>query len=93
MYAKLINGVFVAAPKKLSVHDTIVYNPPDDMYSAVGYKPVVFTEHPDEPDGYIYKSGWNDENDVIVQIWTLMPLPNDIDEDEAYRIIFGGEVQ
>lgn len=90
MYAKLIDGALTAAPKKLPGDGVIVYNPPAEMYAAAGYKPVQFTEMPEAPSGYYYESGWEEQDDAIVQVWTLTPLPDDIDEAEAYDIIFGG---
>lgn len=90
MYAKLIDGALNIAPKKLPGDGVIVYNPPAEMYTEAGYKPVTFTDEPEVPSGYYYESGWEEQDEVIVQTWTLTPLPDDIDEAEAYNIIFGG---
>ena len=90
MYAKLIEGALQIAPKKLPGDGVIVYNPPAGMYREQGWKPVTFTDAPDAPEGYYYESGWEEQTDAIVQFWTLTPLPDDIDEAEAYNIIFGG---
>lgn len=90
MYGKLIDGVLQIAPRKLPGDGVIVYNPPAEMYLAAGYKPVTFTDPPEAPSGYYYESGWEEQNEAIVQTWTLVPPPDDIDEAEAYDIIFGG---
>lgn len=90
MYAKLIEGALNIAPKKLPGDGVIVYNPPAEMYAEAGYKPVTFTDAPDAPEGYYYESGWEERNDAIMQIWVLTPLPDDVDEFEAFDIIFGG---
>ena len=90
MYAKLIDGELQIAPKKLNGDGVIVYNPPAEMYLEQGWKPVTFVDPPESPEGYYYESGWEEQTDAIVQTWTLMPLPDDIDEAEAYGIIFGG---
>ena len=90
MYAKLIDEEFVIAPKVLPGEGVNVWNPPAEMYLAQGWKPVVFTDEPEAPSGYYYESGWSEDEDEIVQTWTLTPLPDDIDEAEAYDIIFGG---
>ena len=90
MYAKLIDGALQIAPKKLPGDGTIVYNPPAEMYAAQGWKPVQYTDPPEAPSGYYYESGWEETAEAIVQTWTLTPLPDDIDEAEAYDIIFGG---
>lgn len=91
VYAKLVDGVFRSAPKKLPGDGAMVYNPPAEMYLAAGYKPVTFTEQPgDPPAGYTYESGWEETGEAIVQTWTLVELPDDIDDAEAFDIIFGG---
>ena len=90
MYGKLINGELYGAPKKLSDDGVTVWNPPSEMYLAQGWKPVVFTDEPEAPSGYCCESGWEETAEAIVQTWTLTPLPDDIDDAEAYDIIFGG---
>lgn len=90
MFAKLINGVYTPAPRKLNGDGVVVYNPPAEMYLAQGWKPVTFTDEPEAPSGYYCESGWEEQADAIVQTWILTPLPDDIDEAEAYDIIFGG---
>ena len=91
MYAKLIDGALQIAPRKLPGDGTIVYNPPAEMYREQGWKPVTFVDPPEAPSGYYYESGWEEQTNAIVQTWALTPLPDDIDEAEAYDIIFGGE--
>ena len=89
MYGKLIDGDLYGAPTKLPGNGTIVYNPPAEMYLEQGWLPVVFNDPPDDPpSGYYYENGWEEQADAIVQTWTLTPLPDDIDEYEAYDIIF-----
>lgn len=90
MYGKLIDGNLQIAPKKLPGDGVIVYNPPAEMYLAQGWKPVTFTDPPEAPIGFYYESGWEEQAEAIVQTWILTPLPDDIDEAEAYDIIFGG---
>ena len=90
MYAKLIDGALQIAPKKLPGEGIIVYNPPAEMYAEAGYKPVTFVDPPEAPSGYYYESGWKEQTEAIMQTWTLIPLPDDVDEFEAFDIIFGG---
>lgn len=90
MYGKLIDDELHIAPKKLNGDGVVVYNPPAEMYLEQGWKPVTFVDTPEAPSGYYYESGWEEQTDAIVQTWTLTPLPDDIDEAEAYDIIFGG---
>lgn len=90
-YGKLIDGQLRFAPSKLNGDGVVVYNPPAEMYAEQGWLPVVFTEPPDDPpEGYTYDSSWEEQEESIVQTWTLVPLPDDIDDAEAYNIIFGG---
>ena len=90
MYGKLIDGSIHVAPRKLPGDGATVYNPPAEMYLAAGYKPVTFTEQPgDPPAGYTYESGWEETAESIVQTWTLVELPDDIDEAELVNILFG----
>lgn len=90
MYGKLNDGNLEIAPRKLNGDGVVVYNPPESMYRAQGYKPVELTDAPEAPEGYTYESGWEETADSIVQTWMLVPLPDDIDDAEAYSIIFGG---
>lgn len=90
MYAKLIDGELRIAPKMLPGDGVNVWNPPAEMYLEQGWKPAVYTDEPgDAPEGYAYESGWEDTENAIMQTWTLVELPDDIDEAEAYEIIFG----
>lgn len=90
MYGKLNGGDLMIAPRKLPGDGVVVYNPPAEMYLAQGWKPVQFTEAPEAPAGYVYDAGWEEQADAIVQTWTLVPLPDDVDAAEAFDIIFGG---
>ena len=90
MYGKQIDSELQIAPKKLNGDGVVVYNPPAEMYLEQGWKPVAFTDEPESPAGYYYESGWEEQADAIVQTWILTPLPDDIDEYEAFDIIFGG---
>ena len=90
IYGKLTDNELQFAPNKLNGDGVVVYNPPSEMYAAQGWKPVVFTEPPEAPSGYYYESSWEEQDDAIVQTWTLVELPDDIDDAEAFDIIFGG---
>lgn len=89
MYAKLIEGNLRVAPKKLEINGNWVWNAPASDYLAQGWKLVRFTETPEAPEGYYYESGWEEAEAEIVQTWTLVEEPDDIDEAEAFNIIFG----
>lgn len=91
MYAKLINGAFHPAPNKLHVGKTIVYNPSAAQYLADGWKPVVYTDMPETEPGFYAESSWEDDGTSIVQVWTVVEEPADMDipDDEAFQIIMG----
>lgn len=89
MYGKLIEGNLQIAPKKLNGDGVVVYNPPAEMYLEQGWKPVIFIDEPEAKKGYIYESKWVENENEIIQTWELVELPDDIDEFEAYNIIFG----
>lgn len=89
MYGKLINGEIHGAPNKLNYNDTVVYNPPKKMYYEQGWKEVIF-EPADPPEGYYFEEGWV-EKEVTIEIErTLVPIPDEISDEEAFEIIFGG---
>ena len=81
-YAKLINAFPAYAPNPI-LHNGLWYgNPPGDVYTAEGYKPVRFTEPPTEPgEGYQWQESWSETDTEIVQGWVLVEVP--ITEEEA----------
>lgn len=93
MYAKIENGAFIVAPRKLPVGKTIVYNPSEAQLLAAGYKPVVYTDMPEVETGFYAESSWEDNGEAIVQTWTIIEEPADMDipDDEAFNIIMGVE--
>ena len=50
MYGKLINGRLVPAPNPLHINRGLVYNPSSYLYEAVGYRLVVDTPQPEQPE-------------------------------------------
>ena len=71
MYAKIIGSVFTPAPRRVVIGSEQVFNPTDAQLIALGYKPAVFTEPPEAPEGFYAESGWTETADAIVQTWTL----------------------
>lgn len=90
-YAKLIDGAIVYSPRKLTVGDSVVYNPPPEMLVEARYKPVRYTEPPTVEPGYISVPGWEETETEIRQTWIVEPEPDEISEERAYRIITGEE--
>ena len=90
MYGKIINNEFYGAPNKLNENGMVIWNPPTEIYLKQGWKFVEFNDPVNEPPiGYYYEMIWKENENTIVQEWVLTPLPDNIDEVEAYDIIFG----
>ncbi len=91
MYAKLLNGAFIPAPRKLKLNDTIVFNPSEVQLALEGYKPVTYTPMPTVESGFYAESGWEDNGESIVQTWTVLEEPADMDipDEEAFSILMG----
>lgn len=89
MYAKLINGALVYAPRRLPTEidgePYTVFNPPAEILEADGWLPVVYTEPPEAPEGYHYEptyAEWQTETGrKILQEWML--VQDEITEEDA----------
>lgn len=76
MYAKLKSGILRSAPKTVQWRNCTVCNPGPEQLAELGYKPVVYTDMPTEVvEGKHYESGWTEEENEIVQTWTLVDDP------------------
>ena len=80
-YAKLINNTLALAPNPIIVGDRQIGNPPGDIYTKQGYKPVTYTEAPAVEPGYVAVPGWTETEEAIVQTWTVEEEP--ISEEDA----------
>jgi hypothetical protein len=90
-YAKLINGTPDFAPNPI-LHAGLWYgNPPGEIYEAEGYKPIRHTEPPTVQPGYIAVPGWDEEEDEIAQVWSIEEEPDEVDDERAMEILFGGD--
>ena len=94
MYAKLIDGQLVYAPRKMNTEiegePYVVYNSTDEMLAADGWLPLIETDPPDDPpEGYHYEPTYAEESGEIVQGWEL--VETDYSDAEAYDILFGGD--
>ena len=90
-YAKLIDGKLVLAPNPILVGGNYIGNPPGSVYEDAGYKPVVYTDPPTVEEGYIAVPDWEEEGDEIVQTWSIEEEPDEVDDERAMEILFGGE--
>lgn len=84
-FAKLINNYPHFAQNPI-LHNGLWYgNPPGEVYTAEGYKPVRFTDTPTEPgEGYQWVESWSETDTEIVQGWVLVEVPI-TDEDALVR--------
>ena len=93
MYAKLIDGALIPAPRKLNTEiggeSYTVFNPPAEMLEADGWLPVVYTDEPEAPEGYHYEATYSEESGEIVQGWEL--VETDYSDAEAFNMLFGGD--
>ena len=76
MYAKLQNGILRSAPKTATWHNCTVNNPSADKLVELGYKPVRYTDMPENTEtGKHYESSWTETEAEITQMWNLADDP------------------
>ena len=76
MYAKLQNGMLHSAPKTVTWNGCTVNNPSADKLVELGYKPVVYTDMPENTEtGKHYESSWTETEAEITQMWNLADDP------------------
>lgn len=76
MYAKLQNGMLRSAPKTVQWSNCTVNNPSADKLAELGYKPVVYTDMPENTEtGKHYESSWTETEAEITQVWNLVDDP------------------
>jgi len=81
-FARIEDHAITLAPKEIDG----VKDPPAEVYIAHGWYPVTFTKQPDYL--YRYDSDWEQDGIDIIQTWARI---DDIDEAEAWEIVFGGD--
>ena len=96
MYAKLNGSSLQMAPKRVTYEGHIIFNPCADVLSALGYKPVVYTDPPEAVEGMIPVSTWEETETGIVQVWKEEKIPEPPADatdrlDEIIRILSGAE--
>lgn len=93
MRAKIIDGVFTPAPRKIEREidgeTYTTYNPTDEMLADAGWLTVVETEPPEAPEGYHYEPTYTEEGGEIIQSWML--VETEYSDADAYEILFGGD--
>ena len=94
MYAKLENGYLRSAPKTITLDGKTNNNPLPEELEQLGYKQVMYVDMPIEAtEGKHWESGWEEEENAIRQVWTLVDDPvypePELSADEALNIIMG----
>lgn len=93
MYAKLQNGFLRSAPKTIVLDGKTINNPLPEELEQIGYKPVLYTDMPEVTEGKHWESGWEEEENAIRQVWTLVDDPvypePELSAEEALNIIMG----
>lgn len=86
MYGKLIDGVLINAPLRLSVNGRVYYNPTNEKYEQAGYKKIVETPYPELAEGEekYYVSSYQEQNGKIVKVWAeTAPPVEEMPEDNV----------
>jgi len=86
-YGKIICGALRVPqnyPCSIELNGRVIYNPTEDQYLAAGYLPIEESE-PEEREGKIAVDSYAVSNDgtKIVQTWTYVDEPEEIDGGEA----------
>ena len=94
MYAKLENGYLRSAPKTITLDGKTINNPLPEELEQLGYKQAMYVDMPIEAtEGKHWESGWEEEENAIRQVWTLVDDPvypePELSADEALNIIMG----
>lgn len=75
MYAKLVEGGLVEAPKVLFDSRRTYSNPLPETLVAFGYKPVVEQERPEDKEGFYQVSHYEENDSTITLVWEYIEIP------------------
>lgn len=94
MHAKLQSGFLRSAPKTIVLDGRTINNPYPEELEQIGYKPVVYTDMPDNTEeGKHWESSWTEEETEIKQVWTFVEDPiypePELSAEDALNIIMG----
>ena len=98
MYAKIIDGAIVYAPRKIKrIVDGVEYaviNPTDEMLADAGWLPVVYTDPPDDaPDGWHYEPTYTEwQTETGQEIWQEWMLVQDEITEESALLRYANEI-
>ena len=87
IYGTLTEGVLTIAQKMITIGGFNIWNGTEQQYRSLGYKPVQYAEPPEPPEGYDYEFAWEEDDDEIVQTYTL--VEHELTNDEILAILLG----
>lgn len=67
MYGRLENGALILAPRIITAHGKVYYNPTEELYQEMGFLPIIQTPYP--TDGNCYTEVWQEQDGEIVRVW------------------------
>lgn len=85
-YGTLTNNTLTPAPRRITLDGWQILNPTPEQLAAAGYKPVVYTDTPEAPEGYYAESYWTETAEAIVQAWRLEELPPEEPEAPVWDV-------
>lgn len=80
-YAKLINNTISYAPRKIRQNGRWYFNANENIMRAEGWLPVIFTEPPEVPEGYMLQEYFTIFDGQIIQNWAVVEIPGTPTED------------
>lgn len=78
-YAKFENGKLIFAPKVLKINGYGIINGTREHYLQAGYKEIVYTEQPQQEDGFYFVSKIVNKNGIPTQEWEKCKIINELD--------------
>ena len=92
MYAKLQNNILQIAPKQVQWEGKTVINPSEDIFQAMCYLPVQFTDPPTVDDGYYAVPRWTQTKNAIVQEWDVVKDTRPLTESEILSMLIPRQI-
>ena len=92
MYAKLQNNILQIAPKQVQWEGKTVINPSEDIFQAMCYLPVQFTDPPTVDDGYYAVPRWTQTENAIVQEWDVVKDTRPLTESEILSMLIPQQI-
>lgn len=74
-YGKIVNGILQYAPNKITVEDSVIYNPKVEELQTLGYKIILQGEMPAYQQGYHTVTYYTETANSIVENYRLEKDP------------------